>query len=264
MIPKIIHYCWLSSDPIPKAFQEYIDGWKKILEGYSFIKWDFSRFDKTSSMWVAEAFDSKRYAFAADYIRLYAVYYYGGIYLDMDVEVIRPFDELLEKSIMIAAESPNCTRIEAGCFGAEKGNSYIGLCLERYNNRRFIKPDGNFDLCPLPQVMEEIRNKYNMDFELYPWDYFTAKSFRTGIEMPTDQTYAIHHFAGSWKTEKEKEQIEMSQRYCKLFGLGVGHNIAEYYMAVKDDGIRGVVTLTFEKVKRKIARIKNRSQKDDR
>ena len=80
MIPKIIHYCWLSNDPIPSNIQHYMDSWKKYLPDYEFIHWNFDKFDKSSSRWVSEAFDNKKYAFAADYIRLNALYHYGGIY----------------------------------------------------------------------------------------------------------------------------------------------------------------------------------------
>ena len=91
MIPKIIHYCWLSKDPIPKDMQMFIDGWYEKLPDYEFMLWDFNRFDIHSSQWVKEAFSKKKYAFAADYIRLYALYNYGGIYMDMDVEVLKSF-----------------------------------------------------------------------------------------------------------------------------------------------------------------------------
>jgi Mannosyltransferase OCH1 and related enzymes len=98
MIPKIIHYCWLSNDPIPSNIQHYMDSWKKYLPDYEFIHWNFDKFDKSSSRWVSEAFDNKKYAFAADYIRLYALYHYGGIYLDMDVEVLKSFNPFLSLS----------------------------------------------------------------------------------------------------------------------------------------------------------------------
>ena len=85
MIPKIIHYCWLSNDKIPQNLQQCMVSWKEKLPDYKFIKWDFSRFDKECSPWVKEAFEHKKYAFACDFIRLYAVYNYGGIYMDMDI-----------------------------------------------------------------------------------------------------------------------------------------------------------------------------------
>lgn len=100
MIPKIIHYCWLSNDPIPEKLQEYMKSWKEKLPDYEFKLWNFDCFDINSSQWVKEAFEAKKYAFAADYIRLYAVYNYGGIYMDMDVEVIKSFNPLLNNDYL--------------------------------------------------------------------------------------------------------------------------------------------------------------------
>lgn len=94
MIPKIIHLCWLSGDPYPPKIQKCLESWKKFLPEYEVMLWDGNRFDLNSSSWVAQAF-AKKYAFAADYIRMYALYHYGGIYLDSDVEVLKSFDELL-------------------------------------------------------------------------------------------------------------------------------------------------------------------------
>lgn len=252
MIPKIIHYCWLSNDTVPFKFQQYIDGWKRILPDYQFIKWDFSRFPKNKSEWVAEAFDNKMYAFAADYIRLFAVYTYGGIYLDMDIEVLKSFDDLLNKPYMMAVERPNNSWIEAGCFGTEKGDDFIGKCLRRYEGRHFIKEDGSFDTMPLPQVMDEVRKKYDIKLNLYSWKYFTAKSYETGVETPTKETYCIHHFAGSWKTKQEVEALQLSRKYRKCVGDKLGHNLADYQVAIRYSGLKGCIALTKTKLKRKI------------
>ena len=118
MIPKVIHYCWLSGDPIPEKLQRCMDSWKKFLPDYEFVLWDLERFDIKTSQWVKEAFEARKYAFAADYIRLYAVYNYGGIYMDMDVEVVRPFDDLLASPYILGLESEK--GVEAGVFGAER------------------------------------------------------------------------------------------------------------------------------------------------
>ena len=97
MIPKIIHYCWLSGDEIPEKLQLCMASWKKFLPEYEFMLWDLDRFDINQILWTKQAFESKKYAFAADYIRLYAIYTYGGIYLDMDVEVLKSFNPLLNR-----------------------------------------------------------------------------------------------------------------------------------------------------------------------
>ena len=154
MIPKIIHYCWLSNNPIPSKLQEYMESWKKQLPDYEFILWNFERFDINSSIWVKQAFEAKKYAFAADYIRLFAVYHYGGIYMDMDVEVVKSFNPLLNNSCILGKEDSNA--IEAGVFGAEKNAVWIKECLDYYEDRCFIRPDGSFDIKPLPLIMYDI------------------------------------------------------------------------------------------------------------
>lgn len=221
MIPKIIHYCWLSDDHVPETLQGYMKSWKEKLPDYEFILWNFNRFDKSSSIWVSQAFDNKKYAFAADYIRLYAVYNYGGIYMDMDIEVLKSFDDLLNSQIMIGFERDNFPWIEAGCFGAEKGNLFIKDCLSYYKDRNFIKEDGSYDTLPLPQIMSKFLDK-NKDVKPYEWTYFTNKSYETGITNYNNEGYAIHHFAGSWLTDAQQKYEKIRKYFYSKFGKTVG------------------------------------------
>lgn len=216
-IPKIIHYCWLSGDPIPEDLEKCMESWKEKLPDYEFMLWNFERFDKNSSAWVQQAFDNKKYAFAADYIRLYAVYNYGGIYMDMDIEVLKPFDDLLNQKIMIAYENPEQSGIEAGCFGAEKGDKFVGDCLSHYKNRNFIKSDGGFDTQTLPVIMESYLPQ-NPDVKPFGWHYFTNKSYKTGKVQPLESSYAIHHFAGSWLDNLQKELSSYIQKTLSKYG----------------------------------------------
>ena len=219
MIPRIIHYCWLSDDPVPDDLQEYMKTWKEKLPDYKFIKWDFSRFDKESSRWVSEAFDNKKYAFAADYIRLYAIYNMGGIYMDMDIEVLKSFDDLLDSKYMLAYERENSHGIEAGCFGAEKQAPFIKEVLDYYEGRDFVKEDGSFDMLPLPQIMAKAISEKEYNLDIMDWHTFTNKSYETGFENPIERSYAIHHFAGSWKTDEEKYWINLSRDLTNKYGI---------------------------------------------
>lgn len=242
MIPKIVHYCWLSNDPVPEELQIYMKSWKEKLPDYEFIKWDFSKFDKKSSIWVEEAFEHKKYAFACDYIRIYAVYNYGGIYMDMDMEVLKSFDDLLNNSTMFAYERPDHTWIEAGCFGAEKHNPFLKKCLERYEDRHFVKQDKSLDVLPLPRVMDEVIRNNKLSVRAYPWTYFTAKSYDTGIESPDDTTYTIHHFAGSWKSEREQQIYRTAKKlrniplFGKIFSF-VYEKVMKVIYILKNEGI---------------------------
>lgn len=221
-IPKLIHYCWLSDDPVPQELQKYMKTWKMQLTDYDFIKWDFSRFDVNTSPWVKEAFENKKYAFAADYIRMYALYNYGGIYLDMDVEVLKPFDDLLHLDYFISYENNAEKTPEVAAFGACKGCDWIGIVLSYYENRHFIKEDGTLDCFPLPKITKKILtdNGYSFtnigsvsnleskcddkEIAILPFDYFSPKSYSTGKLKITSNTYSIHQFSGTWKPWEER------------------------------------------------------------
>lgn len=234
MIPKIIHYCWLSGDPIPEKLQYCMSSWKKYLPDYEFILWDLKRFDINQSIWVKQAFETKKYAFAADYIRLYAVYNYGGFYMDMDVEVIRNMDCLLESPYLLGLETKE--GVEAGVFGAEPYNPYIKRCLDYYEERNFIQEDGRYDVLPLPAIMYRIlKSNYLVEerkslevkvlsntMQVFPYDYLTAKSYQTGKILITNNTYTIHHFAGSWHSNSQR----MFKYVAAILGKETTHRLA--------------------------------------
>lgn len=235
MIPKIIHLCWLSGDAYPPKIQKCINSWKKILPDYEIMLWDTNRFDLNSSIWVKQAFEKKKYAFAADYIRFFALYQYGGIYLDSDVEVLKSFDDLLDLPYFAGAEKAGT--IEAAILGSEKGTDWIKCCLDYYQNREFIKKDGTFDIRKLPEIMdveikklkpihnltlEEVKSIKRMDFNkrilVLPDCYFSPKIFDSRKVLITPETYAIHHYQNSWFSPKAKIYYRTRGTMIRIFG----------------------------------------------
>jgi mannosyltransferase OCH1-like enzyme len=226
-IPKIIHYCWLSDDPISEEYTSCVDSWRKKLPSYEFILWDIKRFDVNSTAWTKQSFEVQLYACACDYIRLHAIHTHGGIYLDMDMEVVKPFDSLLQNPVMLAYENHVSENIEAGCFGAEKGNQYIKKCMEYFENRNFFDPkllqkilrmnksERHDFISPLilPEIMKNTLQESFVaaNYTIYPYDYFTAKNIETGKIEATKNTVTIHHFvtdyhSGEWRKIREWEQ----------------------------------------------------------
>ena len=196
MIPKIIHYCWLSNDPYPADIAHWMDTWKKHLPDYEIMRWDLKRFPLERSAWVREAFTHRKYAFAADYIRLHALYEYGGIYLDSDVEAVKPFGKLLERPFLLGFERDGT--IEGGVMGAEPHAPWVKACLDHYNGRHFIREDGSQETTPLPKILAKTLQEHGIDRSLIlPWEYLTACS--PHIEpCITPNTCTVHHFYGSW------------------------------------------------------------------
>jgi mannosyltransferase OCH1-like enzyme len=214
MIPKIIHYCWLSGDPVPKDYQKRMRSWDKKLSGYEFMLWDTKRFDINRTDWTKKAFAAKNYAFTADYIRLYAVYHFGGIYLDMDVEVVKSFDDFLNAGIFLAKECQAHDSLEAGCFGAEKGHPFIKKCLDWFDSHTFGDPQHIL----VPFVMYNVHKAYFNTIPIYSHDYFTAKNPVTGKIVKTSNTYAIHHFASNWVSKPDRIQRGFEQIIYRMFG----------------------------------------------
>lgn len=213
MIPKIIHFCWMSGDPYPEEIQKCIDSWHKILPDYEFWLWDSNRFDMESSVWVKEAYAARKYAFCADYIRCFALYTYGGIYLDSDVEVLKSFNDLLHLPYFIGMESAG--HFEAATMGSEKGHPLFGKMLEHYKDRHFLDKNGEPDIVIIPKIMTEIaRTDFRLvpierieDFDyspdvisVFPYDYFSPIDTRGKryVLRQTINTYSIHHFASAW------------------------------------------------------------------
>ncbi len=159
MIPKIIHYCWLSGDPYPEDIKKCIQSWKEILPVYEFWLWDTNRFNIESTPWTKQAFEMKKYAFAADYIRLYALYNYGGIYLDSDILVYKSFNDLLHLPYFIGEDYTHS--FEPAVIGTEPKNTWIKDCLDSYNNQNFILDNNQLNMIPLPVKFKNIlQNKY--------------------------------------------------------------------------------------------------------
>lgn len=225
MIPKIIHYCWLSGDPYPESIQKCLDSWKRVLPDYEIMLWDTKRFSLSSSEWVAQAFEAKKYAFAADYIRMYALYNYGGIYLDSDVEVLKPFDDLLDLPYFIGKEKTP-SGVEAATIGSEKGWPLAKLMLDRYDRKSFKGKDGHLDLRSLPYLLRwciesnyqyrpiEDKSQFVMDkdvINVFPVDYFSPKDWNDSKITVTPATYSIHHFASSWMLNTSKKRSRKSR-----------------------------------------------------
>lgn len=204
MIPKKIHYCWFGGKELPEDVKSYIETWKKYCPDYEIIEWNENNFDVTQNQYCKEAYEAKKWAFVSDYARLKVLYDYGGIYMDTDVEVVKPLDDLLQYNWFSGFESED--RIPTGTMGAGWNSTVIKIFLDNYNERHFIKDDGSFDLTTNVEVMTKLlKEKYKVQLNntrqifddnslLLPFDYLCAKSFFTGEISETENTYTIHHF----------------------------------------------------------------------
>lgn len=216
-IPKIIHYCWFGYGAKNGLIQKCIASWKRHLPEYQFKLWDELSFDMNSNLFASQAYDTRKWAFVSDYVRLYALYHEGGIYLDSDVEVYKSLDQFLDHSVFTGFE--NGWHIPTGIIGAEKGNKWIGRMLEYYSDRSFIKDDGTLEMTPNVQFITSVsvneyglktNNQYQIlpdDVHIYPKEYFC-------IDTGVIDCFTRHHFAGSWLDKKDPPEALL---YKKMF-----------------------------------------------
>lgn len=137
-IPKIIHYCWFGGGAISPENRKCMESWKKYCPDYKIMAWNEQNFDISQNRYAQQAYEAKKYAFVSDYVRLAVLYEYGGIYLDTDVELVRPLDELLELPGFMGFQTNNEIATGLG-FGARKGNSVVQALLRDYDALDFLK-----------------------------------------------------------------------------------------------------------------------------
>ncbi|MBM6673603.1 glycosyltransferase family 32 protein [Marseilla massiliensis] len=75
---KKLHYVWLGGKPLPAAVQDSIKSWRKYCPDWEIIQWNENNFPISDFRWTREAVARRKYAFAADFIRLWALKTYGG------------------------------------------------------------------------------------------------------------------------------------------------------------------------------------------
>lgn len=241
MIPKIIHYSWFSGDPYPAPVKLYLETWKKVLPDYEFVLWDMNKIREIDSVFLNEALQEHKWAFAADLTRCYAVYKYGGIWLDIDVEMRKPFDELLDNRMFIGKEcishfiadgaGKHMHTLTSHCFGAEAGHPFLARCLEYYEGRRFILSSNRtlperlrYDVRTLPDIQAciacqefgydgGIRREDEIEhivdgITVYPYWYFEQPKY-----MPINECFCIHHFFGAWQPANHGHEYDNKGLY---------------------------------------------------
>lgn len=218
-IPKIIHYCWFGENPKPKLAEKCIKSWKKYCPDYQLVEWNEKNYDISSCpLYVRQAYRAKKWAFVTDYVRLDVVYKHGGIYLDTDVEVIKPLDSLLYHDCFIGRQPGFQVNTGAG-FGSVVGHPVIKIMLDDYSDIPFFKENGDMDLLTCPHRNSEWLFQHGMEAAdtyqeiagcaIYPIVFFSPLDAYTRQLHKTASTYSIHHCDASWKPEETSFQKGM-------------------------------------------------------
>ena len=208
MIPKKIHYVWFGDKDFGEIEKKCMETWHKVLPEYEIVRWGNDCIDKFDNRYFREAIAAKQYAFASDYVRLYALYHEGGIYMDTDEEVIKPLDEFLEHDYFMGCQKCGSARgLNPALVGAVPHNGVVKDLLAVYDDLAFVNPDGSFNLKPNPAYFADVlTEKYGLKetfvksgrIEFYPNSFvYDYDHFGTDNK----DAYAVHRYSASWRPD---------------------------------------------------------------
>lgn len=232
MIPRIIHYVWIGGAPFPPLVEQCLASWHKYMPIWEYREWNehtiaeamhLNTFEEVLLAWppyVREALEARKYAFVSDYVRLWALEREGGVYLDTDVEILRPYDDLLpntidgNKNIAFIGFEESLAHLPGTCvMGCEAHCQWVKDMLQLYDGLHFRKEDGAMDqltnVARMGQRMVEgglIANgkrQYLPEWGLTVYDHhYFSPITSTRVMRKSKDTYSIHRFAGSWTGKK--------------------------------------------------------------
>ena len=213
---------------MPKLAKTCLESWKKHLPEYELRLWNEDSFNINSTLFTKQAYESRKFAFVTDYVRLYVLYNYGGVYMDTDVEVLKNMDHFLQYPAFSGFEDE--INIPTGLMSSKKNGEWVKYLLSYYENRPFILSDGSFDTESNTSIIGKMSKKmgfvannklqcFSNMVHIFPKDYFCPKSQVTGNIEITENTHCIHHFAGSWIPLQERRLTQVKRKLMKLIGV---------------------------------------------
>lgn len=222
MIPKVIHYCWFGGKELPALANKCIASWKKYLPDYEIKRWDESNFDVNIIPYTSQAYAAKKYAFVSDYARFWILYNFGGLYFDTDVEIIKPFDDIVAAGNFMGCETPVFhdgiqvgIKVNPGLgLGTCPKNDFFGEILNMYQKLDFVLPNPTTVVAYTTSLLENkgLQNTNSIqrvcEISIYPSDYFSPINQDYHDVTITEHTHSIHHFAGTWMTAPEQFKLK--------------------------------------------------------
>ena len=207
MIPKTIHYCWFGRGEMSELAKKCIASWHKYMPDYEYKLWNEDNFDVSSVPYAKEAYKVRKFAFVSDYVRLWALEQEGGVYLDTDVEVFKPLDDLLCYRAFAGFEGSKHLPLGTCVMASEAHGEWVTEQLTTYRERHFINTDGSFDMTTNVQYISATMTGHGFkqngeeqdykDLHVFPMDYFSPRH-TTGEYIRTENTFCDHLGLGTW------------------------------------------------------------------
>lgn len=221
MIPKRIHYCWFGEKELSEKAKKCISSWKRYCPDYEIREWNETNYDVHQNAYTRFCYKSKKYAFLSDYARLQIIYNEGGIYFDVDVEVVKKFDELLQYEAFYGFETADFVNTGLG-FGAMVQHETVRKMLDEYIP--FL--DGKSGVTGCPGLNTEALKKMGLipngkrqtvsGAVILPADVLNPYDDPTGILRKTENTFSIHWYSKSWMSRSSVLKSKITKPIHRL------------------------------------------------
>lgn len=245
-IPKIIHYCWFGGKPLPPLAEKCIASWIKYFPDYEIRRWDESNFDVNIIPYTQQAYEAKKFAFVSDYARFWILYNYGGVYFDTDVEVIKSFEDIIQRGSFMGCENNYKKGMKSYQLGVNPGlgigaytyHPFYKEILDFYSTLIFKRANGSFNTTTIVSYTTNLLCESGLkalpsvqvvaDINIYPAEYFCPLNYNSGKILITSNTHSIHLYNASWHGWKEKSY----QTFKRLFGNKFAQKISKIWKVV--------------------------------
>jgi mannosyltransferase OCH1-like enzyme len=227
---------------MPVLATKCMDSWQRYFPGWEIRLWNESN-SPMQNNYLQKAFANKKWSNMTNFMRLYALQNFGGIYFDTDVEVIRPFDFLPGHSCFVGFENSRddgAMSINNAVIGATINHPFVAESYERLL-QQFDGLEESYLSGPglttallkekglTKNEAQEIAGVHIFSreaFHPFDWDdVFTYSSVKAG-------TYTIHYWDLSWKdaatelkqlhAEKQKLVQQLKQTQAALADFSEG------------------------------------------
>ena len=204
MLPRIVHYCWFGKGQKPELVEQCIASWHRCMPDWIYMEWSEDNFAIASApLYVRQAYEARKYAFVSDYVRLWALEQYGGVYLDVDFEVYKSFEPLLDcpQKAFVGKEGSKHQPPMLGVMASEPHSRWVTTMLHTYDKREFVMSDGSYDMTTNVAYFAAAGVHKEEWVKIYPVTYF-CPILTTGEDVRNENTYCEHKGLHSW-SEKE-------------------------------------------------------------
>lgn len=238
LIPKEIHYIWFGRGEKSDLVKRCISKAKELLPDWHFNEWNEDNYDINQCDYIKEAYESKKYAFAADYARYDVLYKYGGVYLDTDVELLKCIpDVFLEDEGFAGMEGNN--KVAPGLIFAVKPNNFIVKeIIDDYRKDHFLEHNGKYNYKTVVDRTTEVLQRHGFvlngeeqvveGVHIYPCEYFCAYNFITEDFEITENTISIHHYEATWLKGRTRIKRRVRKILRRILGMNNYKRILEF------------------------------------